>query len=322
MEQTVALMVKAMLSKGSLQVSGIGFLLIGLFIYWRLPRNRSDRSPRGLFRYLIPAALYGHRSAKIDYWILPLTIASASVVSATGLAAQFFVSNSIQAQLSGLLGVRTAIVENFRWTIALQFLILFLTADLMQYVQHYLFHKIPLLWRLHRAHHSAEVLTPVTRWRFHPLETLIEAIITGPGSGILSGSLLYLCGMKATGAAMTIVVATRLALQVTYYFRHSHVWISYGTVLSHFFYSPCMHQIHHSALPHHRDKNLGSLLSVWDYLFGTLYVPRHREEFLLGLSVDEVHDRNPHPNAVALLIEPLVTAARMVRPRLWTSRDA
>ena len=192
----------------------------------------------------------------------------------------------------------------------------------MQYVQHYLFHKIPLLWRLHRAHHSAEVLTPVTRWRFHPLETIIEAIITGPGSGILAGFLLYVCGLNATGTAMTMVVATRLALQVTYYFRHSHVWISYGTVLSHFFYSPCMHQIHHSAMPRHRDKNLGSLLSVWDYLCGTLYVPRHREEFLLGLSVDEVHEQSPHPTVSALLLEPVVTAARLILPRLWTSRDA
>jgi sterol desaturase/sphingolipid hydroxylase (fatty acid hydroxylase superfamily) len=322
MEDTLAQLFKAVLSKGSLQVSGMGFLLIGICIYWRQPQNPNGRSPGSLFRYLVPAALYDHRSAKIDYWILPLTIASAFLVSASGWAAQFFVSNSIQASLSGLLGVRIAIVGNSRWMIALQFLILFLTADLMQYVQHYLFHKIPLFWRLHRAHHSAEVLTPVTRWRFHPLETIIEAVITGPGSGILSGFLLYACGMKATAAAMSIVVATRLALQVTYYFRHSHVWISYGTALSHIFYSPCMHQIHHSALLRHRDKNLGSLLSVWDYLFGTLYVPRHREEFLLGLSADEVDDRNPHPSVSALLIEPLVTAARLVRPRLWTSRDA
>ena len=115
--------------------------------------------------------------------VILLTIASAFLVSASGWAAQFFVSNSIQASLSGVLGVRTALAGNSEWTIALQFLILFLTADLMQYVQHYLFHKIPLFWRLHRAHHSAEVLTPVARWRFHPLETVIEAIITGPGNG-------------------------------------------------------------------------------------------------------------------------------------------
>jgi hypothetical protein len=69
-----------------------------------------------------------------------------------------------------------------------------------------------------------------------------------------------------------------------------------------------MHQIHHSTLPRHRDKNLGAILSLWDYLFGTLYVPQGREEFPLGISCEEVGAANPHTNIAQILIEPVTTA--------------
>ena len=52
-----------------------------------------------------------------------------------------------------------------------------------------------------------------------------------------------------------------------------------------------MHQIHHSSDPKHRNKNLGSYLAIWDFFFGTLYIPENKEELKFGLSV-----KNPNPH--------------------------
>jgi len=60
------------------------------------------------------------------------------------------------------------------------------------------------------------------------------------------------------------------------------VWLDYGP-LSYIFISPAQHQIHHSRLPEHRDKNCGFAFAFWDALFGTLYVPKDREVFPMGL---------------------------------------
>lgn len=65
--------------------------------------------------------------------------------------------------------------------------------------------------------------------------------------------------------------------------RHSHVWLSYPRWLSHLLISPAMHQVHHSADPRHHDKNLGNIFALWDWLFGTLYLPERVEPVSFGL---------------------------------------
>lgn len=66
--------------------------------------------------------------------------------------------------------------------------------------------------------------------------------------------------------------------------HHSHVWLSYGPVLEHVFISPAQHQVHHSIDPRHHNRNFGNSLALWDWLFGTLYVIREREEITFGLT--------------------------------------
>ena len=57
-------------------------------------------------------------------------------------------------------------------------------------------------------------------------------------------------------------------------------------ILGYIFISPAQHQIHHSALPKHFGKNCGFALAIWDWAFGTLYVPKERETFPLGLRAE------------------------------------
>ena len=56
--------------------------------------------------------------------------------------------------------------------------------------------------------------------------------------------------------------------------QHSHMWISFRGLLGRVFISPAHHQVHHSDNPKHFNTNYGSCLALWDWMFGTLYVPR------------------------------------------------
>ena len=128
-------------------------------------------------------------------------------------------------------------------------------------------------------HHSAEVLTPITAMRAHPIELIWMASVPAVTAGIPIGVAIYLVG-KDPGV---ILVGGLHVLIFTYSLignlRHSHVWLSYGVALNHILVSPAQHQIHHSQRPEHFGRNVGYAFALWDWLFGTLYVPREKETF-------------------------------------------
>jgi sterol desaturase/sphingolipid hydroxylase (fatty acid hydroxylase superfamily) len=298
----------------SFLVASAGFVLIGILAYrWSASKNGDELSVRDALKLLFPADLYRHQSSKVDYWVFPLTIGLPVVLSALGFTALLFTGKSVEAWMLRVFGDSPVTIPDGWLAVALQFTVIFLAVDFANFVYHYLFHKVPFLWRLHRVHHSAEVLTPLTRWRFHPAEVLFDFSFKGPFAGILAGPVMYFCGMKLSAAATALVMAMNLLFETTFYFRHSHVWISYGRIGNHIFSSPCMHQIHHSTLLRHRDRNLALMLPLWDFLFGTLYVPESHEEFPLGIGAEEIGARNPHTTIGQVLIEPVKTSVLPLR---------
>ena len=62
--------------------------------------------------------------------------------------------------------------------------------------------------------------------------------------------------------------------------RHTHIWLSFGPIIERVINSPAQHQIHHSRNPAHFNRNFGTNLSLWDWLFGTLYVTGAKPELL------------------------------------------
>ena len=82
--------------------------------------------------------------------------------------------------------------------------------------------------------------------------------------------------------------------------------------------SPAMHQVHHSAQVRHWDKNMGEVFAIWDWMFGTIYVPsRQREVHQLGTRDSEIGTANPHRTLWGFYWEPIRTMADMLRhPRL------
>jgi sterol desaturase/sphingolipid hydroxylase (fatty acid hydroxylase superfamily) len=296
-------------------LASAGYVVFGVLFYWWAARKSEQgfsliRAVKSLF----PVELYTHPSSKVDLVLFPVTVVLPIGLTALGFTALLLTGDSVFVGLQHVFGASPFSISNAGAAIAVQFAVLFLAMDFSNFMYHYLFHKVPLLWRFHRVHHSAEVLTLLTRWRFHPGEVLFDLSFKGPFAGLISGFVFYLLGMKVSAAAATLVAAMNVAFEATYFFRHSHVWVGYGPIASRVFCSPCMHQVHHSIAPKHWDKNMGLMLSIWDYLFNTLYIPEGHEELQFGINGEDIGVHNPHATVGGALIEPVRRRRLAVRP--------
>src|SRR5690606_34693681 len=93
--------------------------------------------------------------------------------------------------------------------------------------------------------------------------------------------------------------------------RHSHIWWSFGPTLSRILISPAQHQIHHSKAPQHWNRNYGEVFALWDWLFGTLYVPGpQREPLEFGIAGTEGQE---HDTLLKAYLVPFLNCARILR---------
>ncbi|HCM08174.1 MAG TPA: sterol desaturase [Alphaproteobacteria bacterium] len=170
---------------------------------------------------------------------------------------------------------------------------LFLLDDFTRYFLHRLLHRWPVLWAFHKLHHSAETLTPLTIMRTHPVEGVLFATRSAFVQGLSIGSFVFLFGDKATLATVFGVNGAVFAFHVLgSNLRHSHVWIAYPAWLEHILISPAQHQIHHSDDRAHFDRNFGVVLSVWDWLGGSLHLSCNASSkisFGLGKGIKHAH---------------------------------
>lgn len=133
-----------------------------------------------------------------------------------------------------------------------------LVLDGALYMQHVLFHAVPVLWRLHRMHHADLDVDATTGLRFHPIEILLSL-------GLKTAVVVLL------GAVPWAVVAFEVLLNAASVFNHSNValaepldrWLRWIIV------TPDMHRIHHSTRVIETNSNFGFSVPWWDRLFGT-----------------------------------------------------
>jgi sterol desaturase/sphingolipid hydroxylase (fatty acid hydroxylase superfamily) len=190
----------------------------------------------------------------------------------------------------------------------------FLAEDFARYVVHRLAHRVPFLWELHKVHHSAEVMTPLTVYRTHPIESVLMRGGAQLALGLVAGLFSWVFPGKVRAFEIMGVYGLNFLWNLLgTNLRHSHVWLSWGPRLERVFISPAQHQIHHSDQLHHYDSNFGSALALWDLAFGTLYVTRGRERLRFGLPPDV---RNHGDSVGSALLAPLVAAARPVTAHL------
>jgi len=162
------------------------------------------------------------------------------------------------------------------WPMWLEVLLGFLVLDLVIYAQHFAFHKVPVLWRLHRMHHADLDIDVSTGLRFHPIEIVLSMLI--------KIAVVVLIGVPAIA-----VIAFEVALNATSMFNHSNAampkWLD--RIVRLLMVTPDMHRVHHSVLRHETDSNFGFNLPWWDRLFGT-YRPQPQaghDRMTIGLPI-------------------------------------
>ena len=183
----------------------------------------------------------------------------------------YFFLNTLLIQIMSLLTIQPAMVF-FDWArlsaieqtvsaapLVLQIPACLLVADFGQYWVHRAFHAVPFLWRFHAIHHSAEAMDWLAGARLH----LVDAVVTRG----LTYIPIYVLGFSQTAIVVYVIV---VAIQAT--FIHANVrwefrWIR-GLIAT-----PCFHHWHHAAEPEAIDKNFSVHSTLWDWLFGTYYMP-------------------------------------------------
>ncbi|NRB40542.1 MAG: sterol desaturase family protein [Pseudomonadales bacterium] len=164
--------------------------------------------------------------------------------------------------------------------------VLFIADDFARFFVHYLYHKIPLLWRFHAVHHSATLLTPLTLYRVHFIEMIVNAMRSIFIAGIVGGLFIYLFdGKIAPLQILGISIFSLIFNLAGSNLRHSSIWLGFGKVEK-WVMSPAQHQIHHSAEPQHFDKNLGVMIALWDRLFGTWLASENEKVTAYGIGRD------------------------------------
>lgn len=131
--------------------------------------------------------------------------------------------------------------------------------DLTAYWIHRGTHKIPLLWRFHRVHHSDTTMDSSTVFRFHPMELIlvfgIGNIITAAlfGTDVFSMALYY------------------FVLYIFFFLEHANLsypkWLN--STLGLIFVIPDHHRVHHQQDQFYTDSNYADILIIWDRIFGT-----------------------------------------------------
>jgi sterol desaturase/sphingolipid hydroxylase (fatty acid hydroxylase superfamily) len=133
-----------------------------------------------------------------------------------------------------------------------------LLLDLAIYLQHVLFHAVPVLWRLHRMHHADLDIDVTTGVRFHPVEILLSLFIK-------------FAVIALFGAPALAVLIFEVLLNATSMFNHSNVRmpVPVDRIVRLLVVTPDMHRVHHSIVRMETNSNFGFNFPWWDRLFGT-----------------------------------------------------
>lgn len=162
------------------------------------------------------------------------------------------------AGLDGATGAsRLALVSS--WPVFVQVALFVGTHDLYIYGMHRLQHRVPFLWRFHEAHHSVRQVDWLSGVRSHPIEILVNQTVE-----FLPIVLL--------GAAPAVAPIKGAISAIWGMFIHANLDVRLG-VLQRVLNGPEMHRWHHATDPEAQGRNFATKLAVWDWLFGTAFLP-------------------------------------------------
>ncbi|MBF0214406.1 MAG: sterol desaturase family protein [Magnetococcales bacterium] len=152
--------------------------------------------------------------------------------------------------------------------------------DLVIYLQHVMFHAVPVLWRLHQVHHADLEIDVTTGLRFHPVEIILSM-------GIKLAAILVI------GPSPLAVLIFEVILNAMAMFNHANIRLPerLDQTMRWLIVTPDMHRSHHSSLALESNTNFGFNLALWDRLMGTYCIaPAEGHE---GMQIGLAHQRDP-----------------------------
>jgi sterol desaturase/sphingolipid hydroxylase (fatty acid hydroxylase superfamily) len=214
-------------------------VFLGILAAMALAETLAPRRPLSVargFRWLNNLALIAVGTAALRVFFPFLAVAFAGVAQANGW------------------GLFNRVAAPYWVAVAVSFVAL----DFIIYLQHRLFHAVPLFWRLHMVHHADPDFDASTGIRFHPIEIVLSMAIKFGAIALL-------------GAPAFAVVLFEVVLNATSVFSHANWRLPLGLdrVLRMVLVTPDMHRVHHSVIRRETDSNFGFNFSFWDRLFGT-----------------------------------------------------
>lgn len=257
-----------------------------------------DPHKRVYWLYLLPSLilavwLYGGSVFKKKYWINASSLVDLVWIFVNQGVTKLLIVPLFAMQVSFILGLNNIVkqligegdwfyVNDTYLSLGFAFS-LFIIHDFSKYLIHLSFHKVPFLWRFHAVHHSATSMTPLTLYRIHPVEYVINAV-----RGLIVNVSVSVVFIFIFRNNLTVFDLLGVNLFVFLFnvagsnLRHSHIWLGFGK-WERFFISPAQHQIHHSAQVKHFNKNFGSALAIWDALFNSLLLSKNEQVSALGI---------------------------------------
>jgi sterol desaturase/sphingolipid hydroxylase (fatty acid hydroxylase superfamily) len=303
--------VATLLSPSSIcSVYSLGFstLIAFAWLAWRQKRRQRPIILMTLARAILSRRILLHRSTLADLAYCVIGLATLGAILGWAVVSTTWISDGVAAILTRRLGPAPQLHAPDFVADGLRTLALFLAYELGFFVDHTLKHRISALWELHKAHHSAEVLTPLVNFRVHPLDSLILANNLALFIGVIGGLAQYALGRKAVSFTLFDQnVLMLLYIYLTAQLQHSEIWIPFTGMWGRMFMSPAHHQLHHSADPAHFNCNMGASLAIWDWLAGSLRMPSIEPPGLaFGVSG---HTHDPH-GVMGLVIDPAINALK------------
>jgi len=153
--------------------------------------------------------------------------------------------------------------------VLVQVVLMLIVAEFFRYWIHRASHKYKFLWKLHAVHHAADKLYTVNVGRFHPLDKTIQ---------FLGDTLPFLL----LGIAPEVFAAYFVVYALNGFYQHSNADVKLGP-LNWIIAGPELHRWHHSAVVSEAHANYGNNLIVWDFLFGTRFLPKNKSVDVVGI---------------------------------------
>ncbi len=227
---------------------------------------------------------------KIRRWLANLSLVVIDTISVRVLFPILPVALAQIAETRGW-GLFNALQMTFWLKIILSILIL----DFIIYLQHLLFHFNPILWRLHRMHHTDLDLDVTSGNRFHPLEIIISMLIK-------------MAAISVLGAPAQAVLAFEVVLNACAMFNHGNIKLpaALDRLLRLFIVTPDMHRVHHSVIVRETNSNFGFNLPWWDRICGTYRSQPEKGHLDMTIGLKEYRDPKKL-TLLRLLVQPFTS---------------